>query len=150
MARGSPDWTQLIDNAYTRYEYHRPYALNKILPVGNKYQLIDADMTGIFGWCFTTNTNAASDLRVEIDGREIFSENPSKIFYTHGLNRGGLNGDIGINIFDKINELYGIWFHAGWQIYFYKHLLVEVHNFTVNPCTIREMQAMYGKFKPIP
>jgi hypothetical protein len=146
MARGSPDWTQSIDNSHTHYEYYRPTTGTLLIPPLNKYQLIDLDMTGIFGWCFMVVDNPNSLLRVEIDSREIFELDCDDAFNNQGLYKGGLDSEVGVSLYNAVDNHYGLWFHSRWQEYFYKHLMIEIDNITIFNCNVTIVQGMYGKY----
>ena len=146
MPHGAPDHTRLSDDAHSHYQY--TYISGGGIPVPSlaRYDLVDIDMVGIFGIAFLLSDNKGTYLRMEVDGRQIFELAASDVFKDIGLGKGGLHGVIGSSMYDEVNDKYSLWYNNDWRIYVHNHLLVEVYNFTINPCLIAAVWCEYATY----
>ena len=147
MAHGSPDHTVLSDDAYSHYEYNYVSSGGWNILATQRRSLIDIDLVGIFGITFMLVNNKGAYLRIEVDGRQIFELAPSTVFTDLQLYAGKIKGIMGVSTYNEIDNKYSLWYHTDWKIYVHKHLLVEVYNFTIDPCQVSAIWCEYAEFK---
>jgi len=147
MAHGAPDHTRLSDDAFSHYEYHYEPSGGWVMIVNEKRSIVDIDLVGVFGIAYVLMNNKASYFRIEVDGRQIFELAPSTVFEDLRLDAGKISGVMGVSTYDEVNDHYSLWYHTDWKIYVHEHLLVEVYNFTINPCTVAAIWCEYAEYK---
>ena len=147
MAHGAPDHTRLSDDAFSHYKYNYVPNGGWNLLALERQSLVDIDLVGLFGITYVVMNNNGTYLRVEIDEREVFELAPKTVFRDLQLYGGKIKGIFGASVYDEVNNKYSIWYHTDWKIYIHKHLKIEVHNFTINPCTVSAIWCEYAEYK---
>lgn len=147
MPHGAPDHVRLSDNAYSHYKYNHVPGSGWAMIINEHRAVVDIDMVGLFGEVFMLVNNKEAYLRIEIDGREIFELSAGDIFRYYGLYKGALNGIIGSSIYNEIDDKYSAWYNNNWNIYIHEHLLVEIWNFTLNPCQVGMIWTNYATYR---
>ena len=147
MAHGAPDHTRLSDDAFAHYEYIRPASGAWGMIAGEKRNLVDLDLTGVFGLAFMLVDNKSAILKIEVDGYDVYQSNPSSVFGSLGFMGSAIGSMAGVSKYDEINDDYGLWFDAGWKVYIHNHLLIQVFNISVNPCNVHIIRGRYLKYK---
>jgi len=74
MAHGAPDHTRLSDDAFAHYEYIRPASGAWGMIAGEKRNLVDLDLTGVFGLAFMLVDNKSAILKIEVDGYDVYTK----------------------------------------------------------------------------
>jgi len=90
--------------------------------------------------------NKETILNIEVDGYDVYQSNPSSVFGSLGFMGSAVNSMAGVSVYDEITNNYCLWFDAGWKVYIHNHLLIQVHNASVNPCTVKIIRGRYLKY----
>jgi hypothetical protein len=127
MARGAPDWTQIVESGYAHYLDKRViyyYAAVGTFPTPT--EVVNVNIKGIFGWYRFEGEGKHVKVRLTIDGNLIMLASISD------LNNYGLSGarnswqKMSVVRFDEINNLFSAYYDALWGLAIHANLTVEL------------------------
>lgn len=128
MAVGAPDHIRLADDAHSRYTWKWELAASIMANDATLYTLIDTDFEGVLISFSSTCKYTDTRYRIYVDDVETQELRPIVLWQSHRFRQPPQGFDItGVQIYDEINDLYGVWFYTHFKCYVKKNVKVDVY-----------------------